>query len=270
MCEDACTWLLEKNLGFSSRPDGIPIDCLSEAAAYIKIRVLRALIAYFKARLAPENFQQTLTLALHGATGGYYLPLSNDGHEEIIDILNRAGMSFARTDMAGLLARAVRFSPRDAIYLLRFQMEQNITDYRDLKAALSEALLWGDELRNDDALRLEFFKVVFPNHTHLAYSPAELKFFTTVFPENVGLEYRPAELETARERFRAFENLVDSFIDQMRKRCFENQSYDVAMYIVQVVGRARIGEDLVKDLERARSEYYSSVLTGRRIEFYQS
>ncbi|KAK7959394.1 uncharacterized protein PG986_004248 [Apiospora aurea] len=282
MREDACVWLLEKNLGFSSRSGGISIDYLFEAAAFKKARLVRALIAYFKGRLASDDFQGTLTLALHHATGGYYNP--QDGHEEIIDILIGAGTSIppredpplyldrglpgaslqlrqspARPEDAGLLARAVRFAPRNAVYLLQLQMEQNMTDYRDLKAALSEALLLGDELKHGRAPRLEFFKMVFPDHVHLAYSPAELRFFKTLFPENVGLEYRPAELESARERFRAYENLVDVFIEQMGNGCLETQSHDVAMHVVQVVGRARVGERLLEDLEYARSEFYSSV-----------
>ncbi|KAK8030109.1 hypothetical protein PG993_011400 [Apiospora rasikravindrae] len=274
MSEDACIWLLKKNLGFSTRPGGISIDYLSAPAAYKKVRVVRALIAYFKARLSPDNFQNALTGALYSATGAYYN--RDDGHEEIIDILVGAGTSIppredppryldrglpgaslqlrqspARTVDAGLLARAVRSAPRNAVYLLRLQMEQNMTDYRDVKAALSEALLWGNGLKDGGARRLEFFKMVFPEHVHLAYSPAEL-------------------LEMGRDRSRPFENLVDSFIGLMRSCCSKTYAYDVALYVVQVVGRARVGAKLVEDVEHARSAYYSSVLTQRRVEFYQS
>ncbi|KAK7934645.1 hypothetical protein PG985_000140 [Apiospora marii] len=256
--EDVCIWLLNKNLGFSSRPDGIWIDILVEAAKYRMLRLLRALIDRFRGQLTTEEFQSSLTLALqavagsrNGRTGDPTWADWTQGHEEVIDMLIGAGTSIPsrknpneyldgglpgasvllrqdpdRAEDKGLLARAVTWTPYNAVHLLKLQMTQKLTDYRDLKAALLQTIMWGGETR------LEFLKMV--------------------FPLNVDLLYSPAERTSPQGRFLAYRNLIQSFIEQM-SRCFKTDRYDTALYLVEILGRSRVGVDLTAELQMSKS-----------------
>ncbi|KAK7934640.1 hypothetical protein PG985_000135 [Apiospora marii] len=69
--EDVCILLLQNELGFSSRPGGIPMSHLAEAAVQKKVRLVREMIAYFKSRLTQRKFERALTLAFHAASRGW-------------------------------------------------------------------------------------------------------------------------------------------------------------------------------------------------------
>ncbi|KAK8062185.1 hypothetical protein PG997_014282 [Apiospora hydei] len=190
--EDACLWLLEHQVGFCTRLGGIPIQHLEEAAVLMKTRVLQALLQHFRSTLTVKKYQRAVTLALRAAARGWAgprpprrNPITNkdtcpDGHKEVIEILLGAvkgtgplRQTIDRKDDKGILAHAVRTAPRNALYLLRKQMALGITDYRDVRAALLEALkLDGDR---GDARRLQFFGTIFPAHYHLACNPAQLR-----------------------------------------------------------------------------------------------
>ncbi|KAK8078805.1 hypothetical protein PG994_002612 [Apiospora phragmitis] len=106
--EETCIWLIEHGLGYSTRPGGIPIQHLEEAAVLKKMRVVEALIAHFKRNKTVKKWQRAITLALQAATRGWvgshkpkparrYQQRLNtgmapfDGHEAIIDTLLEAG-----------------------------------------------------------------------------------------------------------------------------------------------------------------------------------
>lgn len=269
--DDVCVWLLNRNLGFSSRPDGISTTILVDAAKCKRVRLLRALIDRFRGQLTAEEFQGALTLALQavagsrdGITGDPTRLNMYEGNEEAIDILIGAGTSILsrthpdkdpdrglsgasllllqdpdRAEDKGLLARAVTWTPRNALYLLKLQMAQNLTDYRDLRAALLQVIMWGGETR------LEFLK--------------------TVFPLNVDLLYSPAEVTSPQGRYSAYRDLVQSFIWQMSS-CFDTNRYDAALYLVEILGCSRVGVDLTTELQSSKSaaEYHArQVAAGR-------
>ncbi|KAK8063270.1 hypothetical protein PG996_007922 [Apiospora saccharicola] len=259
--EDVCIWLLNKNLGFSTRPDGITIAILAEAAVYKKRRLLSALIDHFKDRLATEEFQCALTMALHTVaraseekTGdprdveglfdmcdkdvidtligsGTGIPLRRDPHRYLDRGLPGASVQLRqdphRAQDKGLLARAVTWTPSIAVYLLELQMAQGMTDYRDLRAAILQTIMWGGKTR------LEFLKMVFPLNVDLLYSPDERK--------------------SPQGRFLGYRNLIQSFIDQMRK-CFKSDRFNTALYLVEILGYSRVGSELVAELKGRKSE----------------
>ncbi|KAK7964385.1 hypothetical protein PG988_011359 [Apiospora saccharicola] len=259
--EDVCIWLLNKNLGFSTRPDGITIAILAEAAVYKKRRLLSALIDHFKDRLTTEEFQCALTMALHTVaraseeqTGdprdveglfdmcdkdvidtligsGTGIPLRRDPHRYLDRGLPGASVQLRqdphRAQDKGLLARAVTWTPSIAVYLLELQMAQGMTDYRDLRAAILQTIMWGGKTR------LEFLKMV--------------------FPLNVDLLYSPDERTSPQGRFLGYRNLIQSFIDQMRK-CFKSDRFNTALYLVEILGCSRVGSELVAELKGRKSE----------------
>ncbi|KAK7995801.1 hypothetical protein PG991_015268 [Apiospora marii] len=257
--DDVCIWLLNKNLGFSSRPDGISIAVLADAADYKKVRLLRVLIAHFRDRLTTEEFQRALTLALRVVTGAQdgirgdpTRADMDEGHEEVIDILISAGASFPlgknpdkyldtslpgtsiqlrqdpdRVEDKGLLARAVTWRPRNAVHLLKLQMAQDMTDNRDLKAALLQAVMWGGETR--------------------------FEFLNTVLPLNVDLLYSPAERTSPQGRSSAYTSLIQSLFDQM-KNSSEVGLYNATLRLVEILRRSPDGRELATESQDHKSE----------------
>ncbi|KAK6859085.1 hypothetical protein PG995_004938 [Apiospora arundinis] len=153
--ESACVWLLQHNLGFSSRPSGIPIEHLAEAALQKKQHLVCAMIPYYKKTLSLKKYERALTLAVQATSRGWIrkptgLHQTTDGHEEILHTLLAASTAGGfpqlhqnrrRHDDRGLLAHAIRSAPRNAFYLLQKQMScGGITDHRDVRAALVEAV----------------------------------------------------------------------------------------------------------------------------------
>ncbi|KAK7995606.1 hypothetical protein PG990_014379 [Apiospora arundinis] len=198
--EDVCLLLLEANLGFASRPNGIPIAHLAEAAVQKKLRLVQALIPYYKARLTPKKFQRALTLAVHAASRGWTTrepaqpkQAVHDNHRYVLDALLRAGSSLNqlrqnphRKDDRGLLARAVRCAPHNAMDLLRLQMRVGESDRRDLRAAVVEAMVHlNGRRRHQDAAaaRLEALRSMVhtggPGNDDLA---ARLRFLNAAIP----------------------------------------------------------------------------------------
>ncbi|KAK8030152.1 hypothetical protein PG993_011443 [Apiospora rasikravindrae] len=189
--QDVCVWLLEQKLGYASRLDGISIQHLEEAAVLKKTRVFRALLTHFRSTLTVKKYQRAVTLALRAAARGWAGPLPPrphpfnndpvcpDNHNEIIKILIGAvkghgplRQNINRKEDRGLLAQAVRTAPSNALFLLRKQMALGLTDYRDVRAALLEALqLQGN---GGDRVRIQFFAEIIPSNYKLACDPAEV------------------------------------------------------------------------------------------------
>ncbi|KAK7959862.1 uncharacterized protein PG986_004716 [Apiospora aurea] len=104
--ENACVWLLEHGLGFSTRPSGIPIQHLAEAAAQKKTRLVKAMLSYFRSHLSIKKYQRAITQAIHAVGTGWagsrepprpHFPLQRlnttktlDGHDEILEVLLQA------------------------------------------------------------------------------------------------------------------------------------------------------------------------------------
>ncbi|KAK8030153.1 hypothetical protein PG993_011444 [Apiospora rasikravindrae] len=165
MNEEVCIWLIEHNLGFSTRPGGIPIQHLAEAAVMKKTRLVEALLKYFRTHLSVKKYQRAITLAVHAAGRGWAGPrepkrpmylqeqltaaaMITDGHEAVIEMLLDASENPAaqlqqnpgRRDDEGLLARAVRSAPNNALYLAKKQMALGVVDQRARHAAISAAI----------------------------------------------------------------------------------------------------------------------------------
>ncbi|KAK7934643.1 hypothetical protein PG985_000138 [Apiospora marii] len=248
--EDVCIWLLDRNLGFSTRRGGLPIQHLAEAAVLKKTRVVEALLKHFKASLTVKKYQRAIVLALHAAARGWAGPhepkphrrhqqrliaaqMIPDGHEVVIEILLQAGDAKAllkqnpgRKVDEGLLARAVRTAPQNALYLLKKQMQLKATDQRDVRAALFAALTLGG---NGDTKRFEFFRTVFPHHFDLACDAEQLGWG--------GYRCRWEIID-----------LMNDLIAKMRD-CFETRCFTTALYVVGWLGRDRVGLWMVEAME---------------------
>ncbi|KAK6836914.1 hypothetical protein PG987_007409 [Apiospora arundinis] len=107
-------------------------------------------------------------------------PDISDGNEALIDELleqvdghGPLRQKINRRDQEGLLARAIRTAPNNALYLLKIQMALGLTDYRDIRAAMINAIKYGNN--KNGKVRFNFFQTVLPAHFHLACNPEELK-----------------------------------------------------------------------------------------------
>ncbi|KAK8063266.1 hypothetical protein PG996_007918 [Apiospora saccharicola] len=191
--EDACLWLIEHKIGFNSRPGpgGIPVQHLAEAAVMKKTRVVQALLAHFQSSLTPKKYQRAVALALQATTRPWIGPnpprprpqaraaarnstgrTYPDGHETVIEMLFQACLWWGsfKQDLnrkydRGILAHAVKYAPRNANYLLKKQMELGITDQRDVRAALLEAV---EYCGRGYTQRLQFIGTVLPHNVELA------------------------------------------------------------------------------------------------------
>lgn len=255
--EDVCIWLLRNDLGFASRPGGIPTSHLAEAAVKKKARLVREMSAYFAARLTQGEFEPALTLAFHAASrgwttdepespwrtggwGGITWPATPDGHGEVVNALFEATSSspeylvqqdLRRRDDRGHLARAVRCAPSNALKLLKMQLSLNLVDFRDMRAALIEAIHFGG---NGDTLRLRFFKYIIPDRLELACDPEELRASPGRYQQEVhGLKKR---------------------LRRELRHCFNTQCFNTGLYLVQCLGREAVGKRFVEDLEWAQRE----------------
>ncbi|KAK7995799.1 hypothetical protein PG991_015266 [Apiospora marii] len=248
--EDACLWLLDRNLGFSTRYGGLPIQHLAEAAVLKKTRVVEALLKYFKANLTAKKYQRAIVLALHAAARGWSGPHEPkphrkhqhrlnaaakipDGHEEVMEILLEAGDEQAllkqnpgRKEDEGLLAGAVRTAPQNALYMLNKQIRLGVTDRRDLRAALFVALTLGG---NGDTQRLDFFRTVLPQRLDLVCGTEEL--------DSDGSSWNWDTL-----------NLMNGLIAKMRD-CFATRCFTTALYFVGWLGRECVGARMVQEME---------------------
>ncbi|KAK8062184.1 hypothetical protein PG997_014281 [Apiospora hydei] len=194
--ENACLWLLEHGLGFCTRPGGIPIHHLAEAAAQKKTRLVKAMLSYFRSHLSIKKYQRAIAQAIHAAGRGWAGPREPqrprfrqqrlnttktlDGHDEIIEVLLHASTDPAaclkqnadRKETEGLLSRAVRSAPSNAVYLFKKQTELGVVDLRDWRAAISHAIKlgdWEDVKKN----RYEFFRLTFFPQSHPPYEPGK-------------------------------------------------------------------------------------------------
>ncbi|KAK6836915.1 hypothetical protein PG987_007410 [Apiospora arundinis] len=218
--ESACIWLIQHTLGFSSRPNGIPMEHPAEAALQKKHRLVRVMILYYKKNLSPKKYERALTLAVQATSRGWIRKPTGprkipDGHEEILDTLLAASTAGGfpqlrqkphRYDDRGLLAHSVRSAPRNALYLLQKQMScGDITDHRDVRAALIEAIPF---LRD--------------NCTGF-YNSREL-FFQAIFPWRFDLACDPKELNGGKERY---EKEVRGLCSQLSPQAASEMLYDV-------------------------------------------
>lgn len=248
--EDACLWLLDRNLGFSTRHGGLPIQHLAEAAVLKKTRVVEALLKYFKANLTVKKYRRAIVLALHAAARGWSGPHEPkphrkhqhrlnaaakvpDGHEVVMAILLEAGEEKAllkqnpgRKEEEGLLARAVRTVPQNALYLLNKQIRLGVTDRRDLRAALFVALTLGG---NGDTRRLDFFRTVLPQRLDLVCGAEQLGWG--------GSSWNWEVLD-----------LMNDFVTTMRD-CFTTRCFTTALDVVGWLGRELVGVGMVQEME---------------------
>ncbi|KAK7959425.1 uncharacterized protein PG986_004279 [Apiospora aurea] len=259
--EDVSLWLAEHNLGFPTKPEGLTGPDLSDAARKNHLRLVRFLIEHLRTKLSPDEYRAALTEALHAATKGgndihwqrgpgirnrervdYYF---RGPHDEVFEALLAAGAELGpqdpdREEDKGLLAGAVEFEASNVSWLLRRQTAEGSTDHRDVRAALHEAIRYGSWR-----------------------SPARLEFFKAIYPANAHLACDPARLTTPEDREEAMRERLDGFIEVMRACIAVTSCFEVALHIVDVVGRERVGERLVHTLElrnvsgsRRRMWYY--------------
>ncbi|KAK7995798.1 hypothetical protein PG991_015265 [Apiospora marii] len=250
--EDACVWLINHKLGYNSRPAGIPLQHLAEAAVLKKERVVDALLRHFRATLAPKKYQRAVSLALLSAARGWVGPspprprprpqansssadICPDGHRTVIDMLYEActwwgTLKQESRDGKGILAQAVKYAPRNANYLLEKQMELRLTDWRDVRGALMEALEHGG---SEDTHRLEFFKTVFLHNEELACDADKLY-------EDGDAGYR-----------REVDGLRREIVDHIQNNCRRTGCFDVAMCFAEWVGREWFDDWFIQTVEAA-------------------
>ncbi|KAK8079187.1 hypothetical protein PG994_002994 [Apiospora phragmitis] len=158
---------------------------LEEAAVQNQICLVATLIKHFRARLSPDEYREGLTSALYAAAKGmdrfeqgYWsrgwhgyvnLPYPIIEHQsEVIDMLLRAGATLRqdpdRVEGPGLLAKTVERSPSNAILLLRRQMAEGVTDHRDVRSAMLDALRWynSDQSSYGGEKARDFFAILIP------------------------------------------------------------------------------------------------------------
>ncbi|KAK8112532.1 hypothetical protein PG984_013058 [Apiospora sp. TS-2023a] len=244
--EDACVWLIEHNLGFHSRPGGIPIQHLAEAAVLKKARVIEALLKHFRSTLTPKKFQRALTLALQATTRPWIgsrpprpRPQARkrtrvtypDGHETVIEILFQACLwwgSFKqdgnRKEDRGILTYAIKYAPRNANYLLKKQIELGITDRRDVRAALLEAV---EYCGRGYTQRLQFIGTILPNNVELACDTDKM----SEGPDSWRQEVDDLRRATA---------------SKIQETCFRTSNFTVALHFANWVGSELFEEWLMK------------------------
>ncbi|KAK7934641.1 hypothetical protein PG985_000136 [Apiospora marii] len=125
----------------------------------------------------------------------------------------------------------MRCAPSNAVKLLKMQLSLNMVDYRDMGAALIEAIHFGG---NGDTLRLKFFKWIFPDRLELACDPEELK--------------------AGRERYEREVYGLKKRLTRELRACFNTNSFNTGLYLVECLGREAVGQWLVEDMERAQRE----------------
>ncbi|KAK8063264.1 hypothetical protein PG996_007916 [Apiospora saccharicola] len=215
------------------------------------------MLPYYKYHLTRKKYERALTLAFHAASrgwtnrepkspwrtggwGGITWPVTPDGHREVVNAIfdatsrlpaTQVQQNPRRRDDRGHLARAVRCAPANALKLLTMHMSLNLVDYRDMRAALVEAVHFGG---NGDMHRLTFFKLIFPDRLELACNPEELE---------AGHERYEQEVQGLKKR-----------LARELRHCFDTKCFNVALYLAECLGRENIGEWLIEDLERAQRE----------------
>lgn len=268
--EDACVWLVERQLGFNSRPAGIPLHHLAEAAVLKKGRVVDALLGHFRATLTPKKYQRALSLALLAAARGWVGPkpprprprangrtadIGPDGHETVIDMLYEActwwgTLKQDSRDGNGILAQAVKYAPRNANYLLEKQMELGLTDWRDVRAALMQAVEHGG---SEDAHRLQFFRTVFLHNEELACDPDKL--------------YEDGDASWRREEV---DGLRREIVHHIQNNYRRTSCFDVAMYFAGWVGRDWFDAWFIEAVEAAEVSEDESVAPSQSGSMYAS
>ncbi|KAK8112563.1 hypothetical protein PG984_013089 [Apiospora sp. TS-2023a] len=238
--EDVSLWLAERGLGFPTRPDGLGAGDLVDAAGTNHVRLVRFLLDHLKPKLDREDYRKALNAALREAIRGgnkSYALLDRRGpHDQVFEALLAAG---AKLPGPGLLSEAVTYSPSNVWWLWRRLQAEGSLNHEDVRAALHQAILcgtWGNPHR------LDFFKAVYPAQAHLACDPAQIA--------------------TPEGREAAMEELLDSFIRQMR-HCLWSSRLHVAFHIVDLLGPERVGENLVA---RIQHDYFREWVKAWRSE----